>query len=148
MAIGTNDSIVKVGTQLTLESAGGAIANNTIVAAATAYDISANGNAPHVDAALMIQYTTAPAVNTTLNLYAAEQDIDSTNDEQVPTTTYKPKYICSFTVNAVTTAQYLDKFLRNVPRNAKYSLHNNGTGQSVNANWTLKFTPRTIGPSA
>lgn len=147
MTIGTNDAVVKVNAAVALETSGGAIANNTILAATTAYDISAHANAPHVDAVLMVTFAIAPTVNTTLDLYAAEQNIKSTNDEQVPTTTYKPKYIGSFTVNAVTTAQYISKFFRNVPRNAIYSLLNNGTGQSVAAGWTLDFIPRTIGPS-
>lgn len=148
MPIGTNDAIAKVGTQTSLETSGASIANNAVLAATTAYDISANANAPHVDAVLAVTFATAPTINTTIDLYAAEQNIDGTSDEQAPTATYKPKYIASFTVNAVTTAQYLNKFIRNVPRNAIYTLHNNGTGQAISAAWTLKFTPRTIGPSA
>jgi hypothetical protein len=148
MTISTNDMVVKLGTTKTLSSSGAAIANNTIVQATDAtYSTSADGNdAPDAEFVLACTFGTAPTVNTTLDLYAAEQDIDGTNDAAAPTTTYKPRYIGSFVVNAVTTTQYLKLRSSDVPTVAYYYLHNNGTGQTVNAGWTLKVTPRTVGP--
>jgi len=148
MAITTNDMIVKLGTTKTIESNGVSIANNTIVKADDAtYSIVDDGdNAPDAEFVLACSFATAPTVNTTLDLYAAEQDIDGTNDAADPTTTYKPRYIGSFVVNSVTTTQYLKLRANDVPTIAYYFLHNNGTGQTVNAGWTLKVTPRTVGP--
>jgi len=148
MAIDTNDMIVKLGTTKTIEASGASIANNTIVQANDAtYSIIADGdNAPDAEFVLACTYATAPTVNTTIDLYAAEQDIDGTNDADNPTTTYKPRYIGSFVVNSVTTTQYLKLRASDVPTVAYYYLHNNGTGQTIGAGWTLKVTPRTVGP--
>jgi hypothetical protein len=148
MAITTNDMIVKLGTTKTLEANGASIANNTVIQADDAmYSIIDDGdNAPDAEFVLACTYATAPTVNTTIDLYAAEQDIDGTNDAANPTTTYKPRYIGSFVVNNVTTTQYLKLRACDVPTIARYFLHNNGTGQTVSAGWTLKVTPRTVGP--
>jgi hypothetical protein len=148
MPISTNDMIVKLGTTKTLEANGASIANNTIVQADDAtYSITADGNdAPDAEFVLACTFGTAPTVNTTIDLYAAEQDIDGTNDAAAPTTTYKPRYIGSFVVNNVNTTQYLKLRASDVPTVAYYYLLNNGTGQTVNAGWTLKVTPRTVGP--
>jgi Tfp pilus assembly protein PilW len=150
MAISTNDAIVKLGTTKTLEANGAAITNNAMGAADDAtYSISADGaSAPDAEFALAATFATAPTINTTLDLYAQELDIDGTNDAQAPTTTYKVRYLGSFAVNAVTTAQYLKCRAYDVPLVASYFLMNNATGQTLSAGWTLKVTPRTIGPAA
>ena len=90
----------------------------------------------------------APTENTTIALYARELDIDSTNDAAAPDATYKPKYIGVFVVDNVTSTQYLKLRASDVPTVADYSLFNNATGQTISAGWTLKVTPRTIGPAA
>lgn len=150
MTIGTNDTIVKTGTQKTLEANGGSCANNAIVSADDAnYTIASDGaNAPDAEFALSVTFGTAPTENTTIDLYARELNFDSTNDAQAVETTYKPRYICGFMVNNVTTAQYINMRVSRVPRDAAYVLHNNGTGQTFSAGWTLKVLPVTVGPSA
>ncbi|OHD23482.1 MAG: hypothetical protein A2Y38_19100 [Spirochaetes bacterium GWB1_59_5] len=150
MAIGTNDVIVKTGTQKTLEANGASCANNAIVTADDAtYSIAADGsNAPDAEFALAVTFATAPTENATIDLYAQELNFDGTNDEQAIETTYKPKYIASFVVNNVTTIQYLNRRASRLPRDATYVLHNNGTGQTFSAGWTLKVLPVTVGPSA
>lgn len=149
MPIGTNDSIVKRGTTKTLEANGALIGNNAMGAADDAvYDIAVDGGgAPDAEFVLGFTFGTAPTVNTTIDLYAYEQDIDGTTDEQAPTATYKPRYVTSFTVNAVTTVQSVKRFVKDAPTKAFYSPYNNATGQSIAAGWTLKVTPRTLGPS-
>lgn len=150
MTIGTGDAIVKYGTQKTLEAGGASAANNTMVQADDAtYVIASDGNnAPDAEFALAVAFSVAPTQNTTIDLYVAEQNIDGTNNGQAPTITYKQKYVGSFVVNNVTTTQYLRLLAYDVPPGGAYYLHNNGTGQTMSAGWTLKVTPRTIGPSA
>lgn len=152
MSITTNDAIRKVGTQVTVEANGGSCANNAIIQANDAtYGVLTDGaGAPDAIFDLAVAYTTAPTVNTTIDLYASEQDIAGTGDADTATATFKPVYIGSFVVNATgsSTVQNLRCYARNLPILAYYSLFNNATGQTINSGWTLKITPTTIGPSA
>lgn len=150
MTIGTNDTIVKTGTQKTLAANGASCANNAVISADDAsYSIAADGNgAPSAEFALSVTFSVAPTENSTIDLYAQELNFDGTNDEQAIEATYKPKYMGSFVVNNVTTLQYLNLRVNRVPREATYVWHNNGTGQTVSAGWTLKVLPVTVGPSA
>lgn len=152
MTIGIYDSIVKTGTQKTVEASGASIANNAIAQADDAtYGVLTDGaGAPHGIFDFTGAYTTAPTINTTLDVYATEQDIAGTGDAQTVTATYKPKFISSFTVNAVGSsgAQNLRFYAYDLPLLAYYSVFNNATGQTLNSTWTLKITPMTIGPSA
>ena len=146
----SNETIVKLGTPKTLEANGASIANNTLAQADDAnYSISADG-AYFPDAKFVISVTfgTAPAEGTTLALYARPLDIDGTNDTDAPETTRPTVFIGTFTVNNVTTAQYIELLAQDVPWNAAYYLHNNGAGQTVSAGWTLKVTPYTVAPAA
>lgn len=150
MTISTNDAIVKLGTEKTLEANGASIANASIVQADDAtYGIAADGGyAPDADFVIAVTFSVAPTINTTIDLYAQELDIDGANAAQAPTSTFKQHYIGSFVVNSVTTPQFLKLRAFDVPLLASYFLHNNGTGQTISAGWTLKVTPRTIGPAA
>lgn len=150
MAIGTNDTVEKTGTQKTLEANGASCANNAIVTADDAtYSIAADGSgAPDARFALSVTFSVAPTENSTIDLYAQELNFDGTNDAQAVEATYKPRYICSFAVNNVTTLQCLLARAQSVPSDATYVLHNNGTGQTISAGWTLKVLPVTRGPSA
>lgn len=49
-------------------------------------------------------------------------------------------------VNNVTSAQYMLVVGRDLPKLAAYYIHNNGTGQTISAGWTLKATPITLTP--
>ena len=145
-----NEAIVKLGTIKTLEYSGASVANAAMsLATTTTYGIVADGASyPDADFVLNVTFGTAPTINTALDLYAQELDIDGTSDAAAPTATYKQRYIGSFVVNAVTTAQHLKVHAYDVPLVASYYLHNNATGQTMSAGWTLKVTPRTIGPAA
>ena len=145
-----NEAVVKLGTPKTLEANGASIANTAIGQADDAtYGIVADGASyPDADFVLAVAFVTAPTGNTTIDLYAQELDIDGTNDAIPPTTTYKQRYIGSFIVAAQTATQYLKVRAYDVPLVASYYLHNNATGQTMSAGWTLKVTPRTIGPAA
>jgi hypothetical protein len=144
-----NETIVKLGTEKTLEASGASITNNSVAQANDAtYSISADG-AYYPDARFVISATfgTAPTENTLLSLYARPLDVDGTNDTEVPDATRPTVYIGAFTVNNVTTAQYITLTAYDVPWLAEYYIHNNGTGQTVSAGWTLKVTPFTLAPA-
>ena len=145
----SGEVVVKLGTPKTLEANGASIANNTLAQADDAnYSVASDG-AYYPDAKFVASFTfgTAPIEGTTIALYARPLDIDGTNDAEVPETTRPTVFIGIFTVNNVTTAQYIELVAQDVPWNAAYYLHNNGTGQSLSAGWTLKVTPRTYGPA-
>lgn len=152
MSIGTNDAIIKKGTPKTLEANGASIANNAMGAADDAtYSVASDGSgAPDGCFIFSGAFGTAPTENTTLDIYAAEQDISSTNDEQTPeASAYRWKWLASLPVNNVTTTQYIkSRVVRGVPDLMYCYIYNNGCGQTLSAGWTLTFEPRTLGPSA
>lgn len=146
----SNEAIIKLGTPKTLEASGASIANNALAQANDAtYSIVADG-AYYPDAKFVLAATfgTAPTENTALALYARPLNIDSTNDAETPETTRPSVYVGSFVVNNVTTTQYIEMLAYNVPWEAEYYLHNNGTGQTLSSGWALKVTPCTVGPAA
>ncbi len=138
------ESIVVFGTAKTLEANGASIANNALAQADDAnYDqVSDGASFMYADFVASFTYATAPTEGTVLALYARPLDIDGTNDAEVPETTRSTMFVGSFVVNNVTTTQYATLLERQVPKLAAYYLHNNGTGQTVSAGWTLKVTPR------
>lgn len=146
----SGETIVKLGTVKTLEANGAAIANNALAQADDAsYDIVADGAYyPDADFVLTVTFGTAPTEGAVIALYARPLDVDGTADTEVPETTRPTLFIGSFAVNNVTTAQTLTLRAYDVPTKADYYLHNNGTGQTVSAGWTLKVIPRTVAPAA
>ena len=146
----SGETIVQFGTTKTLEANGASIANNTLAQADDAnYSVASDG-AYYPDAKFVISVTfgTAPTEGTTLALYAQPLDIDGTNDADAPETTRPTVFIGTFVVNNVATAQYIEMLAQDVPWNASYYIHNNGTGQIVSAGWTLKVTPFTVTAAA
>lgn len=142
-----NETTVTVGTTKTLEGTGAALANNTVVASTTAYSRATDGtNYPDGRFVFSGTFATAPAENSTLDIYAVEQNISGVNDEQVIEATYKAKFLASITLNNVTTTQYIASLLvRRVPAEFIAHIHNNGTGQTLSAGWTLVFKPESYG---
>ena len=146
----SGETIVQFGTTKTLEANGASIANNTLAQADDAnYSVASDG-AYYPDAKFVLAATfgTAPTEGTTLALYARPLAIDGANNAEVPETTRPTVFIGTFTVNNVTTAQYIELLAQDVPWNASYYLHNNGTGQTVSSGWTLKVTPFTVTAAA
>lgn len=143
-----NETILTTGTPKTLEANGGAISNNAIAQADDAsYSVASDGAYfPHAKFVIAATFGTAPTEGTVLALYARPINIDSTNDSEAPETTRPTQYVGSFVVNNVTTAQYIDLTAFDVPWEADYYIHNNGTGQTLSSGWTLKVTPFTYEP--
>lgn len=137
------ERIIVEGAQATLESSGGAIANNSLVAASVDYNRATTGGGyPDAEFVVTVTYATAPTEGTILSLMARQLDVDGTADTQVPEATRPTRMIGAFVVDNVTTAQTMVCLARDVPKLATYYLHNNGTGQTISAGWVLKVTPR------
>lgn len=149
----SGEIIVVYGTPKTLEASGSSISNNSLVQADDAsYDTSSDGASfPDAEFVLTCAFATGPTEGTSLALYARPLDIDSTNDAEVPETTRPTVFIGTFTVNNVTTTQYIvlnGIYAQGVPKKADYYIHNNGTGQSVSSGWKLVVTPRSFKTAA
>lgn len=146
----SGEAIVLFGTQKTLEANGASIANNALAQADDAnYDIAADGAYfPDAEFVLTATFGTAPTEGTVLALYARPLDVDGTADTEVPEAARPTVFVGSFVVNNVTASQTMTLRAYDVPTKASYYLHNNGTGQTVSAGWSLKVTPRTVGPAA
>lgn len=150
MAISTNDAVVKLGTQKTLEASGASTSTGEIVQANDAsYGIFADGNsAPDAQFVIGVAFSTYTSIeNKTIDLYARELDVDGTNDVLAPTATFTHRYIGSFRLSAAAAMQYCVVDAQDVPWVADYYLLNS-SGQTMSSGWTLKVTPKTIGPSA
>lgn len=145
----SNEAVLVKASAFTLEANGASAANNTIAAADdSTYDITVSGSSyPDGRFVLAATFSVAPTEGTTIALYARPIDIDGTNDAEVPETTRPTQYIGSFVVNNVTTTQYMELYAQNLPWKADYYIHNNGTGQTISAGWTLKVTPYTLKPA-
>lgn len=144
----SGETIVVWGTPKTLEANGSSCANNALVQADDAsYDVVTDGGSyPDARFVLTCAFGTAPTEGTSIALYARPLDIDGTNDAEVPEAARPTVFIGTFTVNNVTTTQYIPlngMYASDVPKLADYYLHNNGTGQSISAGWKLVVTPRT-----
>lgn len=142
------EAIVKVGTTKTLEANGASCASGVIVQADDAsYAIAADGASyPDAEFALAVTFSVAPTESTVISLVARPLNIDGTNDADAPEFQRQVQFIGNFIVNNVTTTQYLWLMGYDLPREADYYLANNA-GQTISAGWTLKVTPRTLGPA-
>lgn len=145
-----NELILVIGTPKTLEANGASIANVAIGQADDAtYGIVADGSYyPHAKFVLSCAFSVAPTEGTTIVLCARPLNIDSTNDSEAPEATRLGTPLGLFTVNNVTTTQYIECCVEHVPWEAEYYLYNSGTGQTMSAGWTLKVTPYTFKPAA
>lgn len=136
---------------VTLQSGGASVSNNALsAAAATNLDLTAAfGGAtgyPHVELALRVTFGTNPTVNTVVELLARMLGVDGTNDALAPSLSYRP-VICSFPVEASTSAQWFHFDWFFAAKKAAMSLYNNGTGQTITS-WELKGRAFTLAPAA
>jgi len=157
MAIGTNDSIVKFGTQDEVTSGTPAtIASNAFGLADQGGTVAwtNDDDAKWAAAVLKCQFdTTMPTVGG-LELYARLHNVQGTNDQNAPDANYLHTYCGSFPIDfgvaadtdfyttidrfelpVITTSQRIDWYLRNV-----------GTGQTIGVSWQLWISPKTDGP--
>lgn len=155
MTISTNAAIEFFGTQDTV-TAGGGTASVVDGAFSVAGDVVSGGwtnddDAPMAAVVLTCAFGTAPTANTTVNLYARLMNINGTSDALTPDADNTHVYLGSFLLDDTTAQQNipLDVRLPNQYSSQVYEFYveNNGV-QTMSAGWTLKVTPKTIGPHA
>lgn len=148
MAISTNSAIHFFGTQDAVTTTGSSTTDGSFTSAGSWTN---DDDAPMASATGVFTFATAPDTNSTVDLYARLDNVQSTNDNEAPDADHLATFMGSFQLNNVTTAQYItiDIALPNAYTSQVYNfyIHNNG-GQTISANWSLYITPKTIGPHA
>jgi len=150
-----NEAVFKYGTSKTLANANGGSTSSGQMSAAAGTLYSQTDTLDYPDAVFTL--TTAgfggtPAVASMIDLFIRPMDVDGTTDTPAPgtgasTDAYKAQYIGSFVLKASSSADTYRCVGYDIPRAGEAYLFNNGTGQTLSANWTLKMIPRTLGPA-
>ncbi len=148
MAIGTNDAVVKSGTQKTLEANGASTADAAYTQAndASYVRVTDGSDAPDAKFALSVTFSVAPAAGKHIILFARALNFDGTNDAPVPSANYEASFVASFMVSPVTSLQYVEAVGYDLPADCDLYIRNDA-GQTISAGWTLKITPQTLGPA-
>ena len=151
MAISTDDGIEKFGTQDTVTSSSSSVADAAFSVAADVSTWTNDDDAPAAAVVFSGTYSTAPDANSSVDLLARLMNIDSTNDALEPDANNTHVWLGSFPLDDTTSAQYvpIDVPLPNTKSSQEYDFYiqNNG-GQTLSSSWTLKVTPKTLGPHA
>lgn len=156
MAIGTDDAVLKIGTQTEVTSGTPAAISSGAFGLADQGGTVAWANADDVElaaAVLKCQFATMPTVGS-IGLYARLLDVQSTNDLAAPASNFPAIFCGSFPINfgagnatnfwtvihefaipIITTAQKIDWYLKN-----------EATAQTISASWQLWITPKAFGP--
>lgn len=139
------NTIGSYGTQVILEANGGACANNTIIIADDlTISQTQSGDFRNGLFSLMVNYTTGPTANRTIDLIIQPLAFEGTNDEPNPTATHLHHFFASFRPQAITGAQWMYAEAVDLPRAFRAWLFNNNTGQTIPAGWTLRYQPFTL----
>lgn len=158
MAISTNDTVWKFGTQDEVTSGTPAtIATDTFGKADQGGTVAWTNtdDAPYGAAVLKCQFdTTMPTVGT-VDLYAHCLNIQSTNDPGVPDASNDLLYVGTFEIDfGVANDTDFYTIIDNFAMPALYTsqaidwyLKNNGTGQTLGVSWQLWITPKAQGPA-
>ncbi len=126
----------------TLESNGGAVTANSVVAADDAGYVAATdgGGFPHARFVLLATFGSAPTEGRVLALYARPKNLDGAVHAQVPEKDRPSYFVGTFVVDNVTAQQAMVLTAYDVPLDADYYLCNLAD-QTVSAGWVLKVTP-------
>lgn len=151
MPISTNAAIEFFGSQTTLNNTTAAVANDAFSVAGDVNSWSNVDDAPQASMTLLANFSVAPDANSSINLYAKLDNIEGTNDQDVPDANFQHTYLGSFPLNNATTAQYINISisLPNTYTSQAYIFYvENKSGQSLPIGWDLFITPKTLGPHA
>lgn len=157
MAIGTDDSIHKFGTQDSIDDASTSAITDTSFSVAA--DITAwtnDDDAPLADIVFKWQYPSGTiSAGAGINVYARLMNIQSTNDANTPDASHTNKFLGRIPVDeglAATTDEYTDPItivLPNTYTSQVYEFYfENDTGVTISASWAAWITPKTLGPHA
>jgi len=157
MAIGADATIQFWGTETTVTAGGGtaAVGNGNVSASSDAGNWTNSDDAPYIVAALTLDPASAPSAGTTVDLYARQLDITDAGDDAPQTdASYLGDLIGAWLVDADAAAHTVPLIggfaaLPNAETSAIYQFYiRNNTGVSIDAGWTIKVRPVTVGPHA
>ena len=150
MAISSGTAVNFFGTQDALGTSSAAVANDAFSISGDLSTWTNDDDAPQASVTLLCNFSVAPTVNSSLNLYARLLDVQSTNDNTTPNANFQHRYLGSFPLNDSTVDQYIsiDVSLPNAYASQQYEFYiENKSGQSLPLGWDLYVTPKTIGPA-
>lgn len=151
MAIGTDAAIHFFGTQDSLDDTSAAVTSGSFSVAGDLLTWTNDDDAIEASVTLEGTFSVAPDANSSVALFAALQDVQSTNDDSAPTVNYQHTFLGSFPVKDVTSNQFttISIALPNAKSSQIYQFYiRNQTGQTISAAWDVHITPRTVGPHA
>lgn len=156
MAITTDDTIHKFGTQDAVDSTSAAVTDGSFSANTDITSWTNDDDAIEAGFVLKFQYPSGTINGDGIHLYARLMNVDSTNDEPQSDSGWPHHYLGTFKTDtglAATTDNYLT-LGHNVELPNQYSSQvyefyiKNDCGVSMSAGWTLKVTPVSPGPHA
>lgn len=151
MAI-TTDAVIDVfGTQETLGTTSAAVVDDAFSIAGDLSTFTNADDAPEASVILECNFSIAPTVNRTINLYLRLLNIESTNDQTIPSANFTHKFVGSFPLDPGTSAQFIpiDITLPNTKTSQEYEFYvENKSNQTMPAGWDIHVTPKTIAPHA
>jgi len=156
MAISTNDSIRKYGTQDTVSAGGGtsAVSSAAYSASGDAATWTNTDDSDQVSAVLTFQYPSGTITTGGIQLLCRLLNIDSTTDEPSLTANWTGHFLGNFktgTGMSATTNYALESgpfILPSAKSQQEYEFYVlNSCGVTMTAGWTLKITPVADGPA-
>ena len=156
MAISTNDVVLKFGTLDAVDDGTTSAVNDAAMSAAA--DITAwtnDDDAPGAALILRWQYPSG-TIDGNIEIYARPINIDGTDDQPQPDSTYKHAYVGQFTIDTAQAATtdtvyqiYVDLSHLTVKTSQEFEFYlYNDSGVQMSANWDLDIVPISVGPHA
>lgn len=147
-----NEALFKYGSEVTLTSSGASCANASFASASNALASASHSNYPLGDFTLKSLGAGASLASSgsfTVNLYRRPINIQSTSDEDAPSSLLKAHYLGSFIFpNSMASTATVYMHLDSVPLvNEQEFYIESGLGTSLAAGWALYCTPKTFIPS-
>jgi len=147
MAISTNAVVDFFGTADQIDSTPSSIADDAISVAADISEWTNDDDATHAGLWAEFTWTTAPVINTTIDVHAQLMNVNGTEDSEAPQFDYPSMHIGSFQCNDTETTQNLftEVDLPNAETSQVYQFYLvNRTGQSI-TDFNLIITPKAEG---
>jgi len=136
-----NEAIKVYGTTVTISTAAATLAAAAVDAETKT---ALTQTYPLADLSLSVTFSVAPTVMGSIDVYRHDLNIDGAGDTPTPTATYTKVYVGSFSVDAVTSLQYLS--LASVPTSPDCTFYlENNTDQTMSTGAVLKAKPYTFG---
>lgn len=155
MAIETNTLIDFFGTEDTVTSSSSAVSDGAFSSSSDVTAWANDDDAVFADIVFTGQYPSGTLDDPApVHLYERKMNVDGSADEAQPDAGHKKGYIGTFFIDpnlgtATNTSDSIQIPLRNNYTSQQYEFYiENQSGVQISAGWTLKITPKAIGPHA